>query len=114
MIWVTCVFFAAFFIVSYARHSDEKVQAQRLKMIENCKLQRVQANFFDRQNGIVTVIKHFGDGYQEKNRYCLSLLPVIDAGKARGQQMQEISVADGQVIAFDLNGNAWRVAMNKK
>ena len=85
MIWIMCVFFAAFFAVSYATRSDEKIQAQRLKIIENCKLKQVEATSFDRQNGILTVVKRFGDGYQERSRYCLSLLPA-------------------------LNGNAWIVA----
>ena len=83
MIWIMCVFFAVFFAVSYATRSDEKIQAQRLKIIENCKLKQVEATSFDRQNGILTVVKRFGDGYQERSRYCLSLLPALNAGKAR-------------------------------
>ena len=97
MIWIMCVFFAVFFAVSYATRSDEKIQAQRLKIIE-------------RQNGILTVVKRFGDGYQERSRYCLSLLPALNAGKARSGKMFEISAADGRTVAFDLNGNAWIVA----
>lgn len=54
MIWIMCVFFAVFFAVSYATRSDEKIQAQRLKIIENCKLKQVEATSFDRQNGILT------------------------------------------------------------
>ena len=61
MIWIMCVFFAVFFAVSYATRSDEKIQAQRLKIIENCKLKQVEATSFDRQNGILTVVKRFGD-----------------------------------------------------
>ena len=56
MIWIMCVFFAVFFAVSYATRSDEKIQAQRLKIIENCKLKQVEATSFDRQNGILTVV----------------------------------------------------------
>lgn len=110
MIWIMCVFFAAFFAVSYATRSDEKIQAQRLKIIENCKLKQVEATSFDRQNDILTVVKRFGDGYQERSRYCLSLLPALNAGKARSGKMFEISAADGRTVAFDLNGNAWIVA----
>ena len=110
MIWIMCVFFAVFFAVSYATRSDEKIQAQRLKIIENCKLKQVEATSFDRKNGILTVVKRFGDGYQERSRYCLSLLPALNAGKARSGKMFEISAADGRTVAFDLNGNAWIVA----
>lgn len=110
MIWVMCVFLAAFFAVSYATRSDEKIQAQRLKRIENCKLKQVETTSFDRKSGILTVVKRFGDGYQERSRYCLSLLPAINAGEARGSRMFEISAADGRTVAFDLNGNAWIVA----
>ena len=114
MIWVMCVFFAAFFAFSFANRSDEKIQAQRLKMIENCKLKQVESNSFDRQNGILTVVKRFGDGYQERSRYCLSLLPALNAGEARSRKMFEISTANNQTVAFNLNGNAWLITVGEK
>ena len=70
MIWVMCVFFAAFFAFSFANRSDEKIQAQRLKMIENCKLKQVESNSFDRQNGILTVVKRFRKEAATAFRFC--------------------------------------------
>ena len=110
MIWIMCASLAAFFAVSYAVRPD----AQRLQRIENCKLKQVETASFDRQNGILTVVKRFGDGYQERSRYCLSLLPAINAGKARSSKMFEVSAADGQNVAFDLNGNAWLITAGIK
>lgn len=76
---------------------------------EKCILCRVENVSFNSQYQTLFVIKHFSDGYTEKARYCLPLLPKISSQNAVNLKMFEVATACGKSIAFDQSGNAYLI-----
>lgn len=109
IIWISAVLLVALFAIGYINKPKEQTLTELQKKIENCKLRRVEISAFDPQSRILTVIKRFGNGYRERNRYCLSFLPTVDAQTAVQKHMLRLSVADGQTVVFDQSGNAYLV-----
>ncbi len=109
IIWISAVLVVALFAVGYINKPEEQTLTELQERIENCKLRQAEISTFDPQSQILTVIKRFGNGYRERTRYCLSLLPAVNPQTAAQKHMLRVSVSDGQTVVFDQSGNAYLI-----